>query len=140
LNCCCSISTGVIFIISPHSYGKILKGSHQKCISLKEEIKKSKEEAENFRRKEKMINDTMVNCQKIAADFKANAEREAELIIAQARAESEKTLAEAQQRLARIKEEILDAKKRKIQFETALKSMVESHLKILDLETKEEDE
>jgi len=109
-------------------------------ISLKEEIKKYKEETDDFRSKEKMINDTMVNCQKIAADLKANAEKEAELMIAQARAEADRVTAESHQRLARIKEEILDAKKRKIQFETALRSMVESHMRILDLEMKEEDE
>ena len=107
---------------------------------LKEEMKKLSEEADAIRNKEKLINDTMVNCQKIAADLKVNAEKEAELMIAQARAEAERIIAEAHHRLARIKEDILDAKKRKIQFETALRSMAESHLKILDLEMKEEDE
>ena len=109
-------------------------------IGLKEEMKKLSEEADAIRNKEKLINDTMVNCQKIAADLKVNAEKEAELIVAQARGEAERVMAEAHQRLARIKEDILDAKKRKIQFETALRSMVESHLKILELEMKEEDE
>ena len=109
-------------------------------IGLKEEMKKLSEEADAIRNKEKLINDTMVNCQKIAADLKVNAEKEAELMIAQARAEAERIIAEAHHRLARIKEDILDAKKRKIQFETALRSMVESHLKILELEMKEEDE
>jgi cell division initiation protein len=109
-------------------------------INLKEEMKKLSEEADAIRNKEKLINDTMVNCQKIAADLKANAEKEAELIVAQARAEAERVIAEAHHRLARIKEDILDAKKRKIQFETALRSMAESHLKILELEMKEEDE
>jgi cell division initiation protein len=109
-------------------------------ISLKEEMKKIGEEAEALRKKERAINDTMVSCQKIAADLKVNAEKEAELLIAQSRAEAERLISEAHQRLARIKEEILDAKKRKIQFENALKSMVESHLKILELEMKEEDE
>jgi cell division initiation protein len=109
-------------------------------MGLKEEIKKLSEEADAIRNKEKLINDTMVNCQKIAADLKVNAEKEAELMIAQARAEAERIIAEADHRLARIKEDILDAKKRKIQFETALRSMAESHLKMLDLEMKEEDE
>jgi cell division initiation protein len=109
-------------------------------IGLKEEIKQLSEEADAIRNKEKLINDTMVNCQKIAADLKVNAEKEAELMIAQARAEAERIIAEAHHRLARIKEDILDAKKRKIQFETALRSMAESHLKMLDLEMQEEDE
>jgi cell division initiation protein len=108
--------------------------------TLKEEIKKLRDEIEICRSKEKMINDTMINCQKIASDLKANAEKEAELMVAQARAEADRIIAEAHQKLSRIKEEILDAKKRKIQFETALKSMAESHLKMLDLEMQEEDE
>jgi len=112
----------------------------RETVSLKEDVKRLREDIEAYRNKEKMINDTMVNCQKIAADLKTNAEKEAEFIISKAEVDTDRIIEEANQRLARIKEEILDAKKRKIQFETSLKSMVESHLKMLDLEMKEEDE
>jgi cell division initiation protein len=109
-------------------------------ISLKEEIKKLRDEIEAFRSREKVINDTMVNCQKIAADLKANAEKEAGLVVSQARAEADRIITENHQRLAQVRQELLDLRKRKIQFETALRSMVESHLKMLDLEMQEEDE
>ena len=109
-------------------------------ISLKEEIKKLRDEIEAFRSREKVINDTMVNCQKIAADLKANAEKEAGLVVSQARAEADRIITENHQRLAQVRQELLDLRKRKIQFETALRSMVESHLKILDLEMQAEDE
>jgi cell division initiation protein len=109
-------------------------------MGLKEEIKKLRDEIEAFRSREKMINDTMVNCQKIAADLKANAEKEAELVVSQARAEADRIITENHQRLAQVRQELLDLRKRKIQFETALRSMVESHLKMLDLEMQEEDE
>ncbi|HUT84256.1 MAG TPA: DivIVA domain-containing protein [Thermodesulfobacteriota bacterium] len=109
-------------------------------ISLKEEIKKHRETEEDIRSKEKVINDTMVSCQKIAADLKANAEKEAVLVVAQARVEADRIIAEAHQRLAQVRQELLDLRKRKIQFEAALRSMVESHLKMLDLEMQEEDE
>jgi cell division initiation protein len=82
----------------------------------------------------------MVSCQKIAADLKANAEKEAELVVSQARAEADRIITENHQRLAQVRQELLDLRKRKIQFETALRSMVESHLKMLDLEMQEEDE
>jgi len=109
-------------------------------MGLKEEIKKLRDEIEAFRSREKVINDTMVNCQKIAADLKANAEKEAELVVSQARAEADRIITENHQRLAQVRQELLDLRKRKIQFETALRSMVESHLKMLDLEMQEEDE
>ena len=109
-------------------------------MGLKEEIKKLGDEIEAFRSREKVINDTMVNCQRIAADLKANAEKEAGLLVSQARAEADRIIAEAHQRLAQVREELLNVRKRKIQFETALRSMVESHLKMLDLEMQEEDE
>jgi len=109
-------------------------------MGLKEEIKKLRDEIEAFRSREKVINDTMVNCQKIAADLKANAEKEAGLVVSQARAEADRIITENHQRLAQVRQELLDLRKRKIQFETALRSMVESHLKILDLEMQEEDE
>jgi cell division initiation protein len=109
-------------------------------MGLKEEIKKLRDEIEAFRSREKVINDTMVSCQKIAADLKANAEKEAELVVSQARAEADRIITENHQRLAQVRQELLDLRKRKIQFETALRSMVESHLKMLDLEMQEEDE
>jgi len=109
-------------------------------MGLKEEIKKLRDEIEAFRSREKVINDTMVNCQKIAADLKANAEKEAGLVVSQARAEADRIITENHQRLAQVRQELLDLRKRKIQFETALRSMVESHLKILDLEMQEENE
>ncbi|MCX5885770.1 MAG: DivIVA domain-containing protein [Proteobacteria bacterium] len=109
-------------------------------MGLKEEIKKLRDEIEAFRSREKVINDTMVNCQKIAADLKANAEKEAGLVVSQARAEADRIITENHQRLAQVRQELLDLRKRKIQFETALRSMVESHLKMLDLEMQEEDE
>jgi cell division initiation protein len=109
-------------------------------MGLKEEIKKLGDEIEASRSREKVINDTMVTCQKIAVDLKANAEKEAGLVVSQARAEADRIIAEAHQRLAQVRGELLDLRKRKIQFETALRSMVESHLKILDLEMQEEDE
>jgi cell division initiation protein len=73
-------------------------------MGLKEEIKKLRDEIEAFRSREKVINDTMVNCQKIAADLKANAEKEAELVVSQARAEADRIIAEAHQRLAKVRE------------------------------------
>jgi cell division initiation protein len=109
-------------------------------MGLKEEIKKLGDEIEASRSREKVINDTMVTCQKIAVDLKANAEKEAGLVVSQARAEADRIIAEAHQRLAQVRGELLDLRKRKIQFETALRSMVESHLKMLDLEMQEEDE
>jgi len=109
-------------------------------MGLREEIKGLGDEIEASRSREKVINDTMINCQKIAADLKVNAEKEASLLVSQARAEADRIIAEAHQRLAQVREELLDLRKRKIQFETALRSMVESHLKILDLEIQAEDE
>ena len=109
-------------------------------IDLKEEIKRLRGEVESFHGKERMINDTMINCQGIVSDLKANAQKEAENIVATAQLEADRLLGDASSRLVRLKEEILDAKKSKIQFQSALKSMVESHLRMLSFEEREENE
>ena len=109
-------------------------------MGLKEEIKKLVSENETCRAKEQMINDTMVNCQRIVTALKANAEKEAENVVVSAGIEAERILADAGQRIACLREEILTLKKSKIQYETALRAMAESHLKMLEMGNQEEDD
>ena len=66
--------------------------------------------------------------------MKANAEKEAQFIIAEAELQAEKILGQAHNRLAQIHDDITELKRQRAQFEVRLRSLVEAHLKILDVE------
>jgi cell division initiation protein len=67
-------------------------------------------------------------------DLKANARKEAEIIVAEAEIRGEKIIRDAEARRIQLISEVQELKRQKISFETCLRAVVESHLRLLDLE------
>jgi cell division initiation protein len=63
--------------------------------------------------------------------MKNNAQKEANLIISEAELKGERILAAAEQKLAQLNSTIHEMRRQKLQFETALKSLLETHMKML---------
>lgn len=114
----------------------------QECSNLKTELEKCEAQLVDFRQNERAIQQTIMSTQKVSEDLKRNAQREAELIISEAkvaagrimndaRAEAEKLIHEGRNEIARLTKEINDLKNRKVQFEMAFKSLLESQLRSL---------
>lgn len=101
---------------------------------LSEELEESKAEIRQYREREKTLEETISQSRLMAEDLKTQAEREAKLMIAEAELRSEKILSQAHQRLANIHEDIAELKRQRTQFEVRLRSLVEAHLKLIDLE------
>ncbi len=59
------------------------------------------------------------------------------MIISEAEIKSEKIIEKANQELANIRNGILDLKKQTVQFDSAMRSLIETHLKMLDIEREE---
>lgn len=108
--------------------------------SLKKELRNNTREMEEYKEREKVLRDTMVNAQKIVEEMKNNAEKEAHLLISEAEVKAEKLLNSAHSRLTQIHEDIGELKRQRTQFETRLRSLVESHLKLLEAEKTEGEE
>ncbi len=66
------------------------------------------------------------------------AQKEAQLILETAQSKAENLTNQANLRLARILEEISEARRLKAQFEFKVRSVIESHLKLLELGQVEE--
>ena len=66
-------------------------------------------------------------------EVKSSAQREAQLIIDSAQNRAENLTNQANLRLARILDEISEARKLKAQFEFKVRSVIEGHLKLLEL-------
>jgi len=101
-------------------------------IALKEEMRRKQQRIDEYREREKTLQETMVTAQKSSEDMKAAAKKEAELVIADAELQAEKIVADAQHKLVQIVDDINELKRQRVQFEAQLKSIVEGHLKLLE--------
>jgi cell division initiation protein len=117
----------------------------QECASLKAELEKCEGLLVDFRQNERVIQQTIMSTQKVSEDLKRNAQREAELIISEAkvaagrimndtRAQAEKLIGESRNEIAQLTKEVNDLKNRKVQYEMAFKSLLESQLRSLNRE------
>ncbi len=101
---------------------------------LKEQMRRVTADMEEMRQKEASLRETMLAAQKITEEMKANSQKEATLLISEAELQAEKILADAEKKLAELKSEIQEVRREKLQFETALKSLLDTHYKLLALD------
>ncbi len=100
--------------------------------ALKDEIVNLKATIEEYKAKEKTIYDAMMSAEKAADGVKTAARKEAELIVAKAKLDAEKTGQEDEARLAKTRERIHELRQKRNEFESSLRSFIESHLRLLE--------
>jgi cell division initiation protein len=101
---------------------------------LKEQARKVALHLEELSQREVTLRDTMLAAQRVTEEMKANAQKEAHLIVSEAELKGERIVAEAENRLLQLNNQIHEVRRQKLQFETNLKSLLEAHLKMLTLE------
>lgn len=92
----------------------------------------------DYRSREETLRETLMTAQRIADDMKANAQREAQLIIDAAHSKAETLINQGHQRLARIHSEISEAKKVRMQFEMKVEAVINAHASLLETSRKED--
>lgn len=102
-------------------------------VKLTNKIAKLEKQVKIFAQREASMRETLVASQKMADNIKSQAQKEAMLIIEAAQTKSENLTTQANIRLAKILEEISEARRLKAQFEFKVRSVIESHLKLLEL-------
>lgn len=93
---------------------------------LKEQLARLNREMADMSEKEKDLRETMLAAQRITEDMKANAQKEAGLIVSEAELKAERIVADAEKRLVDIKVRIEEMRRQKIQFEASLKALLDS--------------
>ncbi|MDL2291310.1 DivIVA domain-containing protein [Desulfovibrio sp. OttesenSCG-928-F20] len=83
--------------------------------------------------RENALRETLLASRRMMEEVKVSAQKEAQLIIDSAQNRAENLTNQANQRLARILDEIAEARKLKAQFEFKVRSVIEGHLKLLEL-------
>lgn len=99
---------------------------------LEEELRKKESDIQEFRERERTLKETMLTATQITEDIKQNARKEAEIVIAQAEQQAEQIIQNAHTRLVRIMEDLDEMRRQKAQFEASLRSMIQTHNKLLD--------
>ena len=102
---------------------------------LRKELAELRGELQVYQSKESGLEATVAKTRELAEDIKQNAERESQLIVAEAELQAEKILGQVHNRLAQIHDDISELKRQRVQFEVRLRSLVEAHLRLLDVET-----
>jgi cell division initiation protein len=110
---------------------------------LKEELERKEARILEYQNMEKTLKETLLMAQatseemrkmaqKAAEEIKANAQKEAAFTLSRTREQAEKIIAETNVRLAKIQEEINELKRKKIIIKQELRSLLETHLRLLD--------
>jgi cell division initiation protein len=100
---------------------------------LREEIRRLKLETQGYKEREETFKRAMLNSQKVLEQMKENARKSAEVIIADAEVKAEKVLNRAHNRLSQLHEDIAELKRQRMQIEVQIRSVIDSHSKLLEI-------
>jgi cell division initiation protein len=101
-------------------------------LALREDNHRKAEEIADFRSRERALQETLVTAQKASEEIRDAARKEAEITISDAELQAEKIVQAAHARFLRIVDDINELKRQRVQFETNVRTLVESHVKLLD--------
>ena len=104
---------------------------------LLEEVGQLKTRLDDFRERERTLQDTLLTAQKMTGEMKEKSQRESDLLVKEARLKAERILEQAQDQLHMIENEIGRLRLEKDAFENRLRSVIDEHLALLDLRKQE---
>ena len=102
-------------------------------VRLANMVARLEERLAEYGERESALRETLLVSQRMMEEIKSSAQKEAQLILEAAQNRAENLTNQANLRLARILDEISEARKLKAQFEFKVRSVIEGHLKLLEL-------
>lgn len=111
-----------------------LERLHTQIQELKEEAGRNRKSLDEMREREATLKETLLTTQKVTDELKTNARKEAEIVIAEAQLQGERIVRNAEDRRIQLIDEIQEIKRQKISFEASLRALVESQMRLLDLD------
>ena len=101
-------------------------------VALREDNARKAEEIVEFKSRERALQETLVTAQKASQEIREAARKEAEITISDAELQGEKIVQAAHARFLRIVDDINELKRQRVQFEANVRTLVESHVKLLE--------
>lgn len=99
---------------------------------LKEEIRRKDAQIAEFREHESQLREALVSAGRMTDEIKESARREAELVAAEAQLKAQKIVQEAQERSVQLGGEVSDLRRQRTRLVAELRSILESHRRLLD--------
>ena len=103
---------------------------------LKEDLKRLQREIEDLRVTESEVKKTLLAAQTLKEDISANARKEAELIVRDAQAKANDIIGSTKTAASEVRDELSFLLRRKKQVILNMRSMFETHLRMLEAEEK----
>jgi cell division initiation protein len=100
--------------------------------SLKEALRQKEMSLMDYKERDETLKSTIQTAAKMSDGIRADAEREAKLIIGDAQQKSDMILKDSRDQLKRVYQEIADLKRLRMQFEVNLRTICQSHIQMID--------
>lgn len=104
---------------------------------LRDEVKRLRSDLEEHIQREKTLRETIVTAQEMTREIEEKASKKAELFLAEAEIKGEKVIDAAHRRAAKIAEETVELRRQRVAVQAALRSTLQSHLRMLDAQDEE---
>ena len=108
--------------------------------SMKETVSRLENQLKDYKNMETSLKDTLMTAQQMVDDYKANARKEAELVLRESEIKAEEMLRDAQERVVKIHEDIVDLKGIRRHFKEEMKRLIENHLRLIEFDKEREGE
>ena len=108
------------------------EGLVRRVNALEEAGQRKDDEIAEHRGRERALQETLIAAQKASEEIREAAHKESEITLADAELQAEKIVQSAHGRFLKIVDDINELKRQRVQFEAGVKTLVESHLKLLE--------
>ncbi len=108
------------------------EGLVKENVALREDARRKLDEIAEHKGRERALQETLVTAQRASQEIRDAARKEAEITISDAELQAEKIVQGAHARFLRIVDDINELKRQRVQFEANVRTLVESHVKLLE--------
>jgi cell division initiation protein len=97
-----------------------------------EQIQRLEGQVRVHQEREETLRNTLVTAQRMTEEIKANAKREADLLLKETEVKAERLLEQAHRKCAQVQAEIAELKRQRDLFVAKLRGLLKTHLDLLD--------
>jgi cell division initiation protein len=101
---------------------------------IKEKLARTTASLDQMRERENALQQTLLAAQQVIEEVKENTRKESEIVMAEAHMTGERIIRSAEEKRLILLDEVQDLKRQKIAFENGLRTLVKSHLELLEMD------
>ena len=106
---------------------------------LRDKAGRLQHDVEEYRSREKTLQETLLSAQRMSDDLKERSRAEARLVVREARGKAEVLLQQSQDQLTRLEDEIGRSKLQRNAFDNNLRGLIRQHTDLLEMRCKDQD-